>query len=113
MAYNKTTEKKLKSVSPELKRIFKKLAAEMDRKYPGTQLNVAVGLRTFDEQNKLAGKGKTPVKGWKGYHTHGLALDVVPLDARGKTIWNNWDYWKDLAVLVPGTDSNRDITIKA
>lgn len=94
------TEQRLNSVSPALRLAFKKVAAEMNRKYPGTQLNVSDGLRSIKDQDRHRRNGKSQANGFNGYHTHGLALDLVPLDGKGNAIWNDWIYWKDLAAVI-------------
>jgi hypothetical protein len=67
--------------------------------HAGIQIMVTQGLRTWEEQDALYAKGRTvaPIgnkyvvtkaKGGQSFHNFGLAVDIVILDAMGKTDWD-------------------------
>lgn len=86
-------EARLAKVNPQLAARIRNMAAAL--KAQGINVTVVSGLRTFAEQNALYAQGRTKpggivtnARGGQSLHNYGLAVDVVPLDAKGNPNWN-------------------------
>lgn len=63
----------------------------------GITLRVVQGLRTFPEQQAIYEQGRTKpgqivtkAQAGESYHNYGMAVDIVPLSADGKSL--DWNY---------------------
>lgn len=70
----------------------------------GIHLVMVQGLRTWEQQQAIYNQGRTTpgevvtkAKAGQSYHNYGIAIDVCPYHADGKTL--NWEY--DFEKLVP------------
>jgi len=93
IVWDKKSEKKINSLHPAIRDKARQFINEADRQ--GIKLRLYMGLRTFDEQEKLYAKGRTApgsivtwAKPGESYHQYGLAFDVVEIKD-GKALWTN------------------------
>ena len=114
--WDKVSDKIIRELHPSVRLSFVNLINELKNEY-GITYRVYSGLRTFDEQDKLYGKGRTindlqnvgvnpeyanpqatkvtNAKGGESYHNYGLAADGVEI-IKGTADWSyrNFDIIK-------------------
>lgn len=91
---NKASMHRLESVHPYLAYMVRKLAVVLEGR--SIHLEVAQGLRSYNEQEQLYCKGRTapgPIvtncQPGHSYHNFGLAVDVFPDGVDGGPDWNS------------------------
>lgn len=84
---------KLKKLKPRLRRLAQELMAQA--RTAGIEIIITQGWRSFAEQDKLYGQGRTQpgkivtnCRGGDSFHNYGVAFDFCPLD-QGRADWNN------------------------
>lgn len=90
--------------NPEFEKRLNSLLAKAKEK--GMNVDVQMGIRTFEKQNELFKQGRTkPGKivtnapGGLSWHNYGLAADIVFKDEKGNWSWGeNWP-WDQLGAL--------------
>src|ERR1051326_6385802 len=90
---NPSSQARLQKVHPELAKRVTDLIETLQGE--AMQVEVAQGLRTFEEQNELFAKGRTKpgkivtrAKGGQSNHNYGLAVDLCPF-VNGQPQWND------------------------
>jgi hypothetical protein len=88
-----TSQARLKDVQPKLADKVYILAQALELE--GVHIRVTQGLRTWADQARLYGQGRTSVGPvvtnalpGHSWHNFGLAVDVAPFDELGKPDWN-------------------------
>lgn len=90
---NNTSLQRLSQVHPYLAYLVKQLDAHLESR--SIHIQVAQGLRTWNEQEQLYAKGRTApgpkvtdCQPGHSYHNFGLAVDIFPEDLYGQPDWN-------------------------
>jgi peptidoglycan L-alanyl-D-glutamate endopeptidase CwlK len=117
---NATSQARLAQVHPDLQRIIPNLCAQFDAKFPGWNLEVTQGLRSYPEQAALYAQGRMntnsvnelrAVVNWApitvaqnnivtnaaagyGWHNFGCAVDVAPESTTGIDWDGSDDHWE-------------------
>ena len=79
-------QRQLRSLHPLLRAPAAEALTELA--HQGLRIQVTETLRDPGTQNELVRKQYSYAPNGYSMHGHGLALDLVPLDAKGKPIWN-------------------------
>lgn len=88
-----SSEERLSEIHPELARRVRAI----DALFPALRIQVAQGLRTFEEQDALYAQGRTApgdivthARGGESWHNYGIAVDLFPEDLiPGQPDWDS------------------------
>jgi hypothetical protein len=90
----KPMQKHLEQLHPLMRAPVANALHELSEKHQ-IRLRLTEGYRSPEAQNDLVRRQVSYAPSGYSLHGHGLALDVVPIDARGNPIWNTkHPHWK-------------------
>jgi len=70
-----------------------------DLEKAGIDVLIFSAYRTNAEQERLWERGITPRRGGWSFHNYKVAIDYVPVNARGETLWKDIDLFKRAATI--------------
>lgn len=98
------SKKRMKGVHPDLIKV-------MDRAIELTPIDLTVleGLRTKKRQRQLVASGAS--KTMNSRHLTGHAIDIAPLDAKGKVSWD-WPLYHKIAIAIKQAADDVGVTVE-